>query len=458
MCALRKPHCDLALPHHLVYYVIPLFGEDSVMNGASLPVASDRLTKRWARLAGLALLGVLLSACVASNRIGGAVMTPQANLPEGPAGADQQKPADGSVTTTELPPPGEQQTVPGTATPVPAGSVRVALILPLSATGATGNVAQSLKNAADMAMSEFSGATIDLIVKDDRGTPDGAREAAKQAISEGTSAFIGPLLASSVQTVGSVARAAGKPVIGFSTDSGVAGRGVYLLSFMPQSDVERILDYAAAKGKKTLAALIPDTPYGSAVNAVLQDGAAKRGIRVLAIERYSETSIDAAAKRIATIKDQIDSLFIPENGDGAALVGKALASAGIDTKKIQMIGTSVWDDPRLFAVPQFQNGWFAMPDKAGFEAFAARYRTKFGIEPVRIATLAYDAVFLVNALRKRAGDRAFDEVQLAGPEGVIGVDGLFRFRPDGTTQRGAIVVQVVKDGTTKLEDAPSAFR
>ena len=153
----------------------------------------------------------------------------------------------------------------------------MALLLPLSASGATGNAAQSLKNAADMAMAEFSGANIDLVVKDDRGTPDGAREAAKQAISEGASAFIGPLLASSVQTAGGVARAAGKPIIAFSTDSGVAGRGVYLLSFMPQSDVERILDYAASKGKKALAALIPDTAYGSAVNAVLQDGAARRG-------------------------------------------------------------------------------------------------------------------------------------------------------------------------------------
>jgi hypothetical protein len=40
---------------------------------------------------------------------------------------------------------------------------------------------------------------------------------------------------------------------------------------------------------------------------------------------------------------------------------------------------------------------------------------------------------------------------------VIGVDGLFRFRPDGTTQRGAVVMQVGKDGATKLEDAPTAF-
>jgi ABC-type branched-subunit amino acid transport system substrate-binding protein len=331
------------------------------------------------------------------------------------------------------------------------------LLLPLSAQGTTGNVAQSLKNAADMAMAEFSGASIDLVVKDERGTPDGAREAAKQAMAEGASAIIGPLLAPSVQVAGSIARSAGKPVIAFSTDSGVAGRGVYLLSFMPQSDVDRILDYAAANGKKSLGALIPDTPYGSAVNAVLQDGAARRGIRLLAIERYSGSSVDAAAKRLASIKDQMDSLFLPENGDGAAAAGKALQSAGIDPKKIQLLGTSAWDDPRVFSTPQFQGGWYAMPDKSGYDAFAARYRAKFGSDPVRIATLAYDAVFLANALHKKAGDHAFEESQITATDGVIGTDGLFRFRTDGTTQRGEVIMQVGKDGSTKIDGAPANF-
>lgn len=412
------------------------------------------------RLAGLMLLGVTLSGCVASSRIGGGIMTPQTSIPD--QSAEVQPPVEASqpISGTELPAPGATpiEQMPNTAVPIPAGTIRVALLLPLSATGTTGNVAQSLKNAADMAMAEFSGASIDLVVKDDRGTPDGAREAAKQAIAEGASALIGPLLAPSVQTAAGVARAAGMPVIAFSTDSGVAGRGVYLLSFMPQSDVERILDYAASKGKKSLAALIPDTPYGSAVNAVLQDGAARRGIRVLAIERYADNSLNAATGRISGIKDQIDSLFIAESGDGAAAMGRSLSAAGIDTKKIQLLGTSVWDDPRIFATPQFLNGWFAMPDKAGFDAFAKRYNAKFGSDPVRIATLAYDAVFLANALHKKAGAHAFEDALLTGPDGVIGVDGLFRFRPDGTTQRGALVMQVGKDNAAKIEDAPTAFR
>ncbi len=419
-----------------------------------------RGNSRILAFAGLVILSGLLVGCVASNRLGGGIMAPQASFPDEPTDVEQPAQVSQPIKGTELAAPGTAATeaTPTMAvTAIPAGTIRVALILPLSASGTTGTVAQSLKNAADMAMSEFSGASIDLVVKDDRGTADGAREVAKQALAEGASAFIGPLLASSVQTAGGIARAAGKPIIAFSTDSGVAGRGVYLLSFMPQSDVERILDYAASKGKKTLGALIPDTAYGSAVNSVLQDGAARRGIRLLAIERYSQGSIAAAAGRMASVKDQIDSLFIPEGGEGAAAAGKAIAAAGLDPKKIQWLGTSVWDDPKIYATPQFQNGWFAMPDKAGFDAFASRYRTKYGSDPARIATLAYDAVFLANALHKKAGAHAFDEAQLAAQDGVIGLDGLFRFRPDGTTQRGEAVMQVGKDGPTKLEDAPTAF-
>jgi branched-chain amino acid transport system substrate-binding protein len=414
-------------------------------------------------------LGLALSGCIASSRLGGGLITPsQEAAPQtGPAETDATPPvASEPIAGTELPPPGasaqttpasEAAPAPVTAAPPLSGTPKIALLLPLSASGGTGTAAQALKNAADLAMADLPGASIELVVKDERGTPDGAREATKQAIAEGASVIIGPLLASSVQATGSIARTANRPVIAFSTDIGVAGRGVYLLSFLPQSDVDRILSFAAAKGKKTIAALIPESTYGNAVNATLQDVAARNGITIKAIERYTPGAIDPAAQRLSAIKDQIDALFIPENGDNAASVAKALSGAGLDPKKIQLLGTSAWDDPRIFSTSAFVNGWFAMPDKSGFETFAAKYRERFGSDPTRIATLAYDAVFLLNALKKNKGDKAFDAETLATPEGAIGLDGLFRFRQDGTNQRGLVVMQVNKGGATKIDNAPTNF-
>ena len=59
------------------------------------------------------------------------------------------------------------------------GQVRVGLILPLSAQGNAGVAAQSMKNAADMALSEFKNPNIQLLVKDDGGTPPGAQAGAQ---------------------------------------------------------------------------------------------------------------------------------------------------------------------------------------------------------------------------------------------------------------------------------------
>ena len=50
------------------------------------------------------------------------------------------------------------------------GTVRIGMILPLGASGNAALAAQSLRNAAELAMQEFTGANIQLIVKDDAGT------------------------------------------------------------------------------------------------------------------------------------------------------------------------------------------------------------------------------------------------------------------------------------------------
>lgn len=343
--------------------------------------------------------------------------------------------------------------------PVIAGKVRVGLILPLTAPGNGGVAGAAFRNAAEMAVAEYSGSTVQLLVKDDRGTADGGREAAQQALSEGAEIIIGPLFAPSVQAVGQVAKAASKPVIAFSTDASVASKGVYLLSFMPESDVDTILEFAASRGKRSIAALVPSTAYGSIVAASFQEIAARRGIRVAALERYSadKAGIDTAVKRIAALGGQADALLIPDNGDGMQNVGQALLANGIDNKKLQMLGTGVWDDPRVLGIKAIQGGWFSAPDKAGFNNFAARYRARYNAEPLRIASLAYDAVFLVNALYMKYGSSGFSEATITSPDGVIGTDGLFRFRPDGTNQRGLAVLQIGNGTAQSISPAPKTF-
>lgn len=345
------------------------------------------------------------------------------------------------------------------ATNIGQGKVKVALILPLSAAGNAGIAAQSMRNAAEMALSEFNNPDIQLLVKDDGGSAPGAQQAAQQAIDEGAELILGPLFALTVGPVGQIARARKIPVIAFSTDANVASRGVYLLSFLPESDVDRIIGYAAGQGKRAFAALVPDNAYGTVAEAAFKQAVARRNSRVIALERYplDRGQIQGPVRTVATAAARADALFIPDGADAVPAVVAGLISNGLDTKKVQLLGTGLWEDAQIFANPQLDGAWYAGPESAGFKSFAGRYKTKYGNDPVRTASLAYDAVALVAALTKTQGNQRFSEQILTNASGFTGIDGLFRFRPDGTSQRGLSVMKVTPGGGQVISPPPKAF-
>src|SRR5436309_14806232 len=325
------------------------------------------------------------------------------------------------------------------------GQVKVGLILPLSASGNAGVAALSMKNAAEMALAEFQNPNIQLLIKDDGGNPQGGQQGTQQALDEGAEIILGPLFAASVPATAQLARARGVSVIAFSTDSSVAGRGVYLLSFLPDSDVNRIIVYAASTGKRSFAALLPENTYGNVVEAAFKQAVGRRGGRIVAFEKYGADRA-TAARTVAQALGQADALFIADDGDSVVTVADALTAAGANLKNIQLLGTGLWDNPRVFASASLHGGLYAAPDPSGFRGFSGRYRAKYGAEPVRTATLAYDAVALVAALARTQGPQRFSTDVLINPSGFAGIDGLFRFRPDGTNERGLAVMRVASGG------------
>jgi branched-chain amino acid transport system substrate-binding protein len=359
---------------------------------------------------------------------------------------------------SSTPPPGLGQQPPLGAT-IGTGAVKAALILPLSAPGNAGVAGQAMRNAADMALAEFNAPNIQLLVKDDSGTPEAARQGAQQALDEGAEIILGPLFAQSVSFVGQVARPRNVPVIAFSTDTNVASSGVYLLSFLPETDVERTVQYATSIGKHAFAALIPDNPYGTVVEAAFKQAVARRNGQVVGIERYPHDKAGMAGPihNIAQSSTRADTLFIPDGGDAVPDVVAALAADGVNTKRLQFLGTGLWDDPRIYAAPALDGGLFAAPDAAGYRNFVARYRARYKQDPVRTATLAYDAVALIAALVKTQGPQRFSQQVLTSPSGFSGIDGLFRFRPDGTNERGLAVLRVAAAGPQIASPPPKSF-
>lgn len=336
------------------------------------------------------------------------------------------------------------------------GQVKVGVILPLSAAGNAGVAAQSMKNAAEMALAEFQSPNIQLLIKDDSGNPQGAQQATQQAFDEGSEIILGPLFATSVPAASQLTRSRGVSVIAFSTDSSVAGRGVYLLSFLPESDVNRIIDYAASTGKRSFAAMLPENAYGNVVEVAFKQAVARKGGRIVAFEKYGADRA-GAARNIAQALGGADALFIADDGDSVVATADALTAAGANLRNIQLLGTGLWDNPRVFNSAALQGGLYAAPDPSGFRGFAGRYRAKFGGDPVRTATLAYDAVALVAALARTQGGQRFSPEVLTNASGFAGIDGLFRFRPDGSNERGLAVMRVASGGGQPVAGSPKSF-
>ena len=349
------------------------------------------------------------------------------------------------------PPPGG---APLTGETLGSGPVRVGLILPLTQSGAPSAVGVSMRNAAQLAIDDFGAQYVTLMVQDDRSTPDGAAQAAQAELGAGAELLLGPVFASGVRAAAQAARSAGRPIIAFSTDASVAAPGVYLLSFLIENYVDRIIRYAYSSGKRSFAIMAPQSEYGNIAVARFQEEAGSLNAQLSVTARYAPGQAQDAAQQIAASASQIDALFIPEQADAMPAVSSSLASASVRT---QFLGTGVWNDARVLRLPQMQGAWFSAPDNSGFNALAQKYRAKFGSEPTRLATLAYDAVTLAAALARNPGPDKYSQAALTNVSGFSGADGVFRFRPDGTNERGLAVMQIENGAAKVISPAPKSF-
>lgn len=390
----------------------------------------------WGRWAALGFVAMALAGC---NSSGGGLPAPDfgsAPVPEVQA-QPLSAPTAGTVGETF-----------GT------GPVRVGLILPLTQNGAPSAIGASLRNAAQLALEEAGASDITVMIQDDHSTPDGAAQAAQAEVAAGAEIILGPLLAAEVREVSRVAKAANRPVIAFSTDEGVASPGVYLLSFLIETYADRIVEFAASRGKKSYAVLAPQNDYANVAVGEFQQAAQRAGARIVTVARYAPGQPQSAIAELTNAPNAYDALFIPEQADGMNAVSAALASANVKT---QILGTGVWNDGRVLRLPPLQGAWFAAPDNAGFSAFAQRYKAKFNSEPLRLATLAHDAVSLAAALARTQGAQRYSASVLTNPSGFNGVDGVFRFRPEGPNDRGLAIMQISAGTASVISQAPARF-
>jgi branched-chain amino acid transport system substrate-binding protein len=351
------------------------------------------------------------------------------------------------------------------AAPARKSQAKVALIVPLSAQGHAGVIGKSLKQAGELALFERDNPTVQLIVKDDKGTPEGARAAAEEALKSGAGLILGPLFAKSVSAVAPVAGQAGVAVVAFSTDRQVAREGVYLLSFQPAPEVARIVAFAAQQGKRRFAALIPEDAFGKIVQASFTEAVSRAGGTVVALETYAQPAsanglLEPMRKISAVIQGAeeagapVDALFLPGGQESLESIARLLPQAEIDTGKVKVLGTGGMDYPSAGRDAKLVGAWYPAPDPRGWNDFSQKYAKTYGAAPPRIASLAYDAVSLAIALAGEGAGQRIAVAQVTRASGFNGIDGAFRLLADGSTDRSLAVLEVQKFGAGIVDAAP----
>ena len=341
----------------------------------------------------------------------------------------------------------------------PSGKTRIALLLPLS--GGAAPIGQAMQQAAEMALFDTGAKELALAAYDSGESAETAMEAYRKARTDGVAMVLGPLFGTSAKALAPLVAQGGANVVSFSNDESAAQRGVWIMGIAAPPQVRRVVDYTVETGIKRFAAFAPQTSYGEQMVRTLESQVTLRGGTVAGVELYDPNSADlvTSAKRLAgALKgDGKLAILVPVAPPRLSTALAALGAAGLDNKSVQFIGTGVWDVPNVGSDAMARGAWYAAPDPARRADFERRFVATYGRPPNRLATLAYDGVALAGNLARLKPGGDFSAEAITNPNGWSGVDGIFRFLPDGRSERALAVIEVQGNRGTVVSPAPTTF-
>ena len=288
--------------------------------------------------------------------------------------------------------------------------IKVGLLVPL--TGNLSSEGETLLDAAQLALFEVADENFLLKPYDTRGTPKGALIAAKELINSGVSLLLGPLLSEEVRILIPVVQSTDVNLVAFSTDTEVAGDGVYLLGYTSHQQVERITKFAFENGLKKFGILAPRSAYGHAIANQMRSVVSKLGAELSSIAFYEKNMSDAEEvvrlfadydrrksnlekKRTSLNKRQdeiskralrrlegldtlgevpFDALVIPEGGKNLRQLVSLLSYYDVDPAKVRFLGTGLWDNEEIFSDPMLIGGWYVGPSPEAGKSFFQRFK------------------------------------------------------------------------------------
>jgi len=356
-----------------------------------------------------------------------------------------------------------------TAAVDPNAPVLVALMVPLaSGNGVTEQLAQSMVNAANMAARDVSGANIDVRVYETGGNETMAVAAANRAVADGAQIMVGPLYSTSTAAIAPIAARAGINILSFSNTTSIAGGNVFIMGTTFDTVANRLVSHSIATGYGNIAIIYQEGVSGGSGKTSIERAIARNGGNLTTAASYplGITEMGEMASGLAdTLRaSNSNAVFFTDSPlRGLGFITASLASNRYRTNRdAQFMGLTRWDSSNeVLVTPSLQGGWFAVPDPTLTLQFETRYQLAYGSDAHQLSGLAYDSIAavgaMINAARAAGENNAFSRERLTDPAGFAGVTGIFRFRADGTNERGLAIMRVDNGVATMVSAAPRSF-
>lgn len=313
--------------------------------------------------------------------------------------------------------------------------------------GPTFNFGQSARNGVVMAADQINqlgginGRRIDVVIEDDRGSPEeAARLATKLIDQDKVVAIIAGGTSGNTRAAAPKAQSSQVPLIApSSTDPALTQTGNYIFRacFVDSFQGEVMANFASKTLQAGKAAILFDfnSPYGRGLTEFFEFSFAKLGGEIVNKQSYTQGDADFKGQLSSIKAAEPDVIYIPGYYAEVALIAKQARALGLTQP---LLGGDGWDAPELWQLggdalngSYISTHYSADDPSPAIQAFVEEYKQRYSnLVPDAHAALAYDAARLLFDAITRAG--SVESVRLrealaqtkdfAGVTGVISMD------------------------------------
>ena len=296
--------------------------------------------------------------------------------------------------------------------------------------------------------------------------------------------FVGPLTSNDTKDINDFC-SLGVIFFSFASDRKLASDCVYLINFFPEDDLRTLFNYFDSNDRVAL--FYPENHYGYYISNIIDDISANSKAIIVSKTSYNEDISNArdAIKQLGKYElrryelerqkkilqgknDEVSKkalrkiekfetigeldfthLIIADYNVRLLEIAPLLPFYDIDPNKIQFVGTGVWDDEAFFNEPSLQRAIFPGISRDKRKNFIEEYINAYSSNPIRIATIMYDIIGLLNYIIENQLNLE-STVALLNDQTLSfkGMDGEFSFE-NNLIKRDLNILQI-KDGKALL--------